>query len=103
MAVKKKNNRKPTRVRRRSPQLRTSPAFVTPMAAQVVKKLPEGDDWAYDLKFRWRPGADHQGRAWPDKVDWFSKLSGPGEVLVLPGSNLDLLPRSRLRCLRILA
>ena len=51
MAVKKKNNRKPTRVRRRSPQLRTSPAFVTPMAAQVVKKLPEGDEWIYELKF----------------------------------------------------
>ena len=28
-----------------------SPAFVTPMAAQVVKKLPEGDDWIYELKF----------------------------------------------------
>ena len=30
---------------------RVSPAFVTPMAAQVVKKLPEGDDWIYELKF----------------------------------------------------
>ena len=30
---------------------RASPAFVTPMAAQVVKKLPEGDDWTYELKF----------------------------------------------------
>ena len=28
-----------------------SPAFVTSMAAQVVKKLPEGDDWVYELKF----------------------------------------------------
>jgi bifunctional non-homologous end joining protein LigD len=27
------------------------PAFITPMAAQVVKKLPEGDDWIYELKF----------------------------------------------------
>ena len=27
------------------------PAFVTPTAAQVVKRLPEGDDWAYELKF----------------------------------------------------
>ena len=25
--------------------------FVTPMAAQVVKRLPEGDDWTYELKF----------------------------------------------------
>ena len=25
--------------------------FVTPMAAQVVKRLPEGDDWSYELKF----------------------------------------------------
>jgi hypothetical protein len=30
------------------------------MAAQVVKRLPEGDDWTYELKFRWLPGADHQ-------------------------------------------
>ena len=30
---------------------RTTPAFVTPMAAQVVKRLPEGDDWIYELKF----------------------------------------------------
>src|SRR5687767_14457213 len=30
---------------------RGTPAFVTPMAAQVVKKLPEGDDWIYELKF----------------------------------------------------
>ena len=30
---------------------RVSPAFVTPMAAQVVKRLPEGDDWVYELKF----------------------------------------------------
>ena len=29
---------------------RTIPAFVTPMAAQVVKRLPEGDDWIYELK-----------------------------------------------------
>ncbi len=25
--------------------------FVTPMAAQVVKRLPEGDDWTDELKF----------------------------------------------------
>ena len=49
MAVKTKNNRKPTRVRRSSSE--ASPAFVTPMAAQVVKRLPEGDDWIYELKF----------------------------------------------------
>jgi len=30
---------------------RVSPAFVTPMAAQVVKRLPEGDEWTYELKF----------------------------------------------------
>ena len=30
---------------------RASPAFVTPMAAQVVKALPEGDEWTYELKF----------------------------------------------------
>ena len=25
--------------------------FITPMAAQPVEKLPEGDDWLYELKF----------------------------------------------------
>ena len=30
---------------------RTSPTFVTPMAAQVLKRLPEGDDRVYELKF----------------------------------------------------
>jgi len=30
---------------------RAKPVFVTPMAAQVVKRLPEGDDWIYELKF----------------------------------------------------
>ena len=27
------------------------PAFVTPMAAQVVNRLAEGDDWIYELEF----------------------------------------------------
>jgi bifunctional non-homologous end joining protein LigD len=30
---------------------RTPPAFVTPMAAQVVKALPEGDEWLYEVKW----------------------------------------------------
>jgi ATP-dependent DNA ligase len=34
---------------RRKP--RTAPAFVTPMAAESVAELPEGDDWIYELKF----------------------------------------------------
>lgn len=29
---------------------RASPAFVTPMAAQVVKALPDGPEWWYELK-----------------------------------------------------
>jgi bifunctional non-homologous end joining protein LigD len=29
---------------------RTIPAFVTPMAAQTVKDLPEGDQWIYEAK-----------------------------------------------------
>jgi bifunctional non-homologous end joining protein LigD len=29
----------------------TTPAFVTPMAAQVVKALPEGDEWLYEVKW----------------------------------------------------
>ena len=51
MAIKKKNKRRTTPVRRTSSPVRVTPAFVTPMAAQVVKRLPEGDDWIYELKF----------------------------------------------------
>jgi bifunctional non-homologous end joining protein LigD len=29
----------------------TTPAFVTPTAAQVVKALPEGDEWLYEVKW----------------------------------------------------
>jgi bifunctional non-homologous end joining protein LigD len=46
----KKNKRRPARPLRSVPT-REPPAFITPMAAQVVKKLPEGDDWIYELKF----------------------------------------------------
>jgi hypothetical protein len=28
----------------------TSPRFIQPMAARVVDKLPEGDDWMYEVK-----------------------------------------------------
>ncbi|MDB6082874.1 MAG: hypothetical protein JWN43_755 [Gammaproteobacteria bacterium] len=34
---------------------RTPPAFVTPMAAQSVAELPEGDDWIYELKLDGSP------------------------------------------------
>jgi bifunctional non-homologous end joining protein LigD len=47
---KKKKRGTPPKTSRSTPQ-RTSPAFITPMAAQVVKRLPEGDDWIYELKF----------------------------------------------------
>ena len=46
----KKNKRRPVQALRSS-LTRKSPAFVTPMAAQVVKQLPEGDEWIYELKF----------------------------------------------------
>ena len=46
----KKNKKRPVRAPRPAPT-RKPPAFVTPMAAQVVKRLPEGDDWIYELKF----------------------------------------------------
>ena len=49
MPTKKKRQR-PVRAPRSAPT-RKPPAFVTPMAAQVVKRLPEGDDWIYELKF----------------------------------------------------
>ena len=47
----KKNNRRTAQPRDRSLRQRTAPSFVTPMAAQVVKRLPEGNDWLYELKF----------------------------------------------------
>ena len=50
MPTTKKNKRRPVRAPR-SATTRIPPAFVTPMAAQVVKRLPEGDDWVYELKF----------------------------------------------------
>ena len=34
-----------------TPKPRKPPAFVTPMAALTVKKLPEGDEWLYELKW----------------------------------------------------
>jgi hypothetical protein len=33
------------------PARRHAPAFVQPMAAEVVERLPEGDDWMYEVKF----------------------------------------------------
>ena len=50
MTNQKKKRGPPPKGSRSTPQ-RTGPAFVTPMAAQVVKGLPEGDDWIYELKF----------------------------------------------------
>jgi bifunctional non-homologous end joining protein LigD len=50
MPPKKPNGQRPVRLLRAAPT-RKSPAFITPMAAQVVKKLPEGADWVYELKF----------------------------------------------------
>jgi hypothetical protein len=34
---------------------RAAPAFVVPMAAQPVAKLPEGGDWLYELKLDGSP------------------------------------------------
>jgi hypothetical protein len=34
---------------------KSDPAFVTPMAAQPVEKLPEGHDWIYELKLDIEP------------------------------------------------
>jgi len=46
MATKKKSrqDRKPT------PE-RAKPGFMEPMAALLVRKLPEGDEWLYEVKF----------------------------------------------------
>ena len=27
--------------------------FIQPMAAAIVDRLPEGDDWTYEVKFAW--------------------------------------------------
>jgi len=50
MTNQKKKRGPPPKGSRPTPQ-RTRPVFVTPMAAQVVKRLPEGDEWIYELKF----------------------------------------------------
>src|SRR5688572_13054832 len=62
MPTKKKNRQRAVRVSR-SATMRSPPAFVTPMAAQVVKKLPQGDDWVYELKVDGYRALHHQGRA----------------------------------------
>jgi DNA ligase D-like protein (predicted ligase) len=48
---KKKKKRAPSAKTPASERQRAKPAFVTPMAAQVVKRLPEGPNWTYELKF----------------------------------------------------
>ena len=49
MTNQKKKRGPPPKGSRPTPQ-RATPAFITPMAAQVVKALPDGDDWTYELK-----------------------------------------------------
>src|SRR6266446_5642527 len=44
-------SRRPRDERPLTPKPRKPPAFVTPMAAVTVKKLPEGDEWLYELKW----------------------------------------------------
>ena len=51
MTNQQKERGPPPKASRPTPQ-RASPAFVTRMAAQVVKELPGGDDWIYELKLR---------------------------------------------------
>jgi ATP-dependent DNA ligase len=51
MTTSKKEKRARSATTPVSIRQRATPAFVTPMAAQVVKRLPEGDDWIYELKF----------------------------------------------------
>jgi bifunctional non-homologous end joining protein LigD len=45
----KKNKQKGSGSRQRKTE-RSPPVFIEPMAAQLVKKLPEGDDWIYEIK-----------------------------------------------------
>jgi DNA ligase D-like protein (predicted ligase) len=47
----KKKKREPSAKTPASMRPRARPAFITPMAAQAVKQLPEGDEWVYELKF----------------------------------------------------
>src|ERR1700733_5389965 len=35
----------------KSPRSRSKPAFVEPMAARLIDKLPEDPEWLYELKF----------------------------------------------------
>jgi hypothetical protein len=36
-------------------KLRSTPSFVTPMAAHTVVQLSEGDEWLYELKLDGSP------------------------------------------------
>jgi bifunctional non-homologous end joining protein LigD len=50
MATKKNETKCSSRHPKRAAQ-RSTPAFIEPMVAQLVKKLPEGNDWIYEVKF----------------------------------------------------
>jgi bifunctional non-homologous end joining protein LigD len=50
MASNEKNKPKSGTARPRNAR-RSSPVFLEPMAARVVKRLPDGDEWLYEVKF----------------------------------------------------
>jgi ATP-dependent DNA ligase len=47
---KQEEQQQSSKARKQAAQ-RSAPSFVEPMAAQVVKALPEGDEWLYEVKF----------------------------------------------------
>jgi DNA ligase D-like protein (predicted ligase) len=49
--IVKGNKQSPSGSRRPASSRRSRPAFVEPMAAQIIRKLPEGDEWLYEVKF----------------------------------------------------
>ena len=85
-----KKKQKTIRPRERPPQPRTAPAFIEPMSAQVVTKLPEGDEWLYELKFDGyrgvliKDGDSLEIRSRKDK-----DLSGMYPALLVAGSRLS--------------
>jgi bifunctional non-homologous end joining protein LigD len=103
-----------------TPKPRKAPAFITPMAALAVKKLPDGDEWLYELKWDGyralliKDGEDVQIRSRNDK-DLTSMYPGiatalrrqkikqivlDGEIVALVRAGRYLPSRGRLRPLR---
>jgi ATP-dependent DNA ligase len=66
--------------------------FIEPMYARLVQKLPEGEDWLYEIKFdgyRCLAGRDESGvTLWSRRKNQFPKIA-QGCTRLTPGTLLD--------------